>query len=150
MSSSRYRPGGGDDVAGFVGMALFLAALLIGVSVYYAFRAIWLVIQVSMRHPRNRALWIAFGVCLGAWSLLGLTAAVVAIGGHVGAGRPSETSETMVALAGTLLCLAVVATAALVLTAKIIDLREDALFQREMTKETLVDDVLHHPWWEAA
>lgn len=144
MSYTRYRAGGDDLAAGLAAWALFLAALLLAVLAYYAFRAGWLVIRVFRRHPRNRALWSALGVSLGTWALVGLVAAVT------GATQAPAHEQAVASLLVALAVVAVGATAALVITAKVIDLREDHLLQRELSKEILVEDVLQRPWWEAA
>lgn len=144
MPYTRFRSGGEDAAAGLAAWALFLAALLLAVLAYYAFRAGWLMIHVFARHPRNRALWSALGICLGAWALVGLVAAVM------GTTRAPAHEQAAAPLLIALVVVAVGATVALVITAKIVDLREDQLFQREMSKETLVEDVLQRPWWEAA
>jgi hypothetical protein len=144
MSYTRYHSGGDDLAAGLTAWALFLAALLLAALAYYAFRAGWLVIHVFRRHPRRRALWSALGVCLSAWALVGLVAALM------GATQAPAHEQAVAPLLVALVVVAGGATAALVITAKIIDLREDHLLQRELSKETLVEDVLQRPWWEAA
>jgi hypothetical protein len=116
-----------------------ILAVLILICAYFAVRTCWMVIRTFARHPRNRALWTALGVCLGAWALVGV--ALAASGGWKQQAAP---------VVSALLTLAGLATAGLAVTAKIVELREDDLFQRAFTKETLVQDVLQRPWWEAA
>ncbi len=124
-----------DDVAsavtsGFVLLALALILLL----AYLVFQAGWLVVRITVQHPTHRVLRIAWGGCIGSWALVGLIAAL-------GAGA---------SVLDTCLILAVLATAILVLVAKLIELDATDLVQTKRTKDLLIQDVLFRPWWEAA
>ena len=139
MAYRRSSPSAEDAAAGFAGGMLAILAVLIIICAYVVVRTSWMVIRTFARHPTNRALWSALGLCLGAWALVGL--ALAASGGWTQQATP---------LLSALLALAALATAALAVTAKVVELREDQLFQRAFSKETLVQDVLQRSWWEAA
>ncbi|HEY1388706.1 MAG TPA: hypothetical protein VGF38_09185 [Ktedonobacterales bacterium] len=139
MAYRRSSPSAEDAAAGFAGGTLAILAALMIISAYFVVRTCWMVIRTFARHPTNRALWSALGLCLGAWALLGL--ALVVSGG---------CTQQAVPVLSALLALAGLSAAGLAVTAKVVELREDHLFQRAFTKETLVQEVLQRPWWEAA
>lgn len=127
--------GGSDWMASTAGLVVLLTIVMLVVAAYWTFRAIWLVVRVLWQHPHERRLWVVLGACLGTWAVFGLVAAF--------ATSPPAVLES-------LLVAAITVTAVLLLTAKLVELQDDTLFQRAFSKETLIEDVLTRPWWKAA
>lgn len=119
-----------------VGGLLLLAVVLLLLVAYGLVRGVSLVVRVLRQHPHHHGLHIALASCLGSWGLAGLAAALTSV-----ASNPR--------LLIILTVMAGIATVALLITAKLVDLDGQDLFQRERTKETLLEDVLHRPWWKA-
>jgi hypothetical protein len=109
--------GCGELVALGVVVAILLAWLLV--------KATELIIRVMAAHPENRAMRIA----LGAFALTTVSALITG-------GRYSLLDTAAVAAFG-----------ALVLTAKVVEVYYDQLLQVEWSRETVVNSVLHEPWW---
>lgn len=138
------RSSGSSDAFASEAMAglLALAVILLVLAVYGIVRCIALVVHVLRHHPQHRGLRVLVACCLGSWAVAGLAAAVVA---GAGAGPPSATATTLLVV---LFVVAALITTVLLIAAKVVDLEGQDLFQRELTKETLLDEVLHQPWWE--
>ncbi len=143
MSYYRYpRSGYGDARAeSAVGGIVLLIILAIVLIAYLTYKAIELLIRVFMRYPHIRTLWISLWSCVGLWIATGLSAWI--------------TSQTLPAEKATIITsifagLAVLATAILLITARVVELMHDQMAQRPITKETLVNDVLRNPWWNTS
>jgi hypothetical protein len=119
-------------------LLLVVSLLLTG---YLVVRAVNLLMRVLARHPRQRALWIALGTCVGMWGLTALTGVLAATPAAAG---------WLLGIGAVSLILAVLSTAGLLVTARIVELHYDQLLQRQRTKETLIQDVLMQPWWSSA
>lgn len=115
-----------EELAGsFVGLTILLAIVAVAVIVWLVVKAAALVVRVGVAHPDNLALRIAGGVCIGTILLAGLF------------------GERVPMLVG----LAVMSIIALVVTAKAVELYYDERLQPEVTREYVLDQVLHQPWW---
>ncbi len=134
MSYSRASSAADDVASAVTGGLILLALALIFVLAYVAFQAGWLVVRITLQHPTHRMLRIAWGGFLGAWALVGLVAAL---------GAGASVLDACLILAG-------LATAILVLVAKLIELDASDLVQTQRTKDLLIQDILFRPWWEAA
>ncbi len=110
--------------------AAFGVLLVVGliVTIWLLSKMVEMVVRVWMIDPHNRVLRWATGIAVGMLLLCGLT------GGQL---------APINALAG-------LAVGALLLVCKILDVYYDTLLQREITKETVIHDVLHEPWFAAA
>lgn len=128
--SSRSDQLGEAALGGLIGLVVVL--LIVGVSLVV--KALIRTVRTFAAHPENPALWISLGICLGLWCLAGI------------AGVLAPESSIMSAF----VALALLATGAVLLTARIVELYYDDLFQRERAKDTLVRDVLSRRWWDAA
>lgn len=117
-----------EELAGsFVGLAILLAIVATAIVVWLVVKAVALVVRVVVAHPDNRALRVAGGVFVGTILLAGL------LGEH----------------APVLIGLVVISAIALVLTAKAVELYYDERLQPEVTREYVLDQVLHQPWWSS-
>lgn len=119
------RPAGEDGLAmNVAGLALLLTLVALLALAWCLAKIASLLVRVWGRHPRSKALWIATG------SVLLLTG-----GAALAPDQPAVMSLAGLSLIG------------LVLTARAVDLYHDPLFQRELTRDTFVHQVLHEPWW---
>jgi hypothetical protein len=109
-----------------------LAGTLVGLTILGMILTAWflikcfeLVVRVLVRHPHCKPVWTALAVFL--LCLLGAIA--------FGSRDPFWNS------------LAAVSFAVLMAVTKIADLYFDVLLQNEMSKELVIDQALHQPWW---
>lgn len=117
-----------EELAGsFVGLALLLAIVTMLITIWLAVKAVELLVRVGVSHPDNRALQVAGGIAGGAIVLAALL---------------GERFPVLVALAGLSLL-------ALLATAKAVELYYDERLQPEVSREYVLDQVLHQPWWSA-
>ena len=99
--------------------------ILVGIAfVYVTAKAAELVIRVLVAHPGSRPMWTALGLFV-----LGVGLAAL-----------------MQWRSDVLNVFAVVATAALLVTAKAVEIYHEQLFLAEVDRESLATDVLQ-PWW---
>ena len=117
----RYAASGGDIGEAFGGASLaFLVAILV-IAIYLVIKAIDLIVRVFAKYPKNKALWIAFGIfvlcCFLAGSMKGNAAFLILTG---------------------------MSFLILVLTARIVELYYSDIFQEQTT---VVESVLRKPWF---
>lgn len=119
----------GDEFAeGMAGMAIVLTILVVAITIWLTVKATELVARVMVAHPENRAMW----VLLGTFLLTSLAAAL--------------TEGRYPVLVG----LAAAALTVLLVTAKVLEIYYDQFLQTERTRDDLVNEVFHEPWWNAA
>jgi hypothetical protein len=113
----------------------FLTETMVGLVVAFLIICTWLtikaaelVIRVLVHCPTNRAMHIA----LGCFVLLNALAVLA-----------SGQSPLLNSLAG-------LATLALVITAKAVEVYYDDVLQPPVNRETMIHDALHEPWFAAA
>lgn len=139
-----YRSGdafGSGAMAGLLVMSMVLLLL----AVWGVVRGIVLVARVLRQHPHHHGLRVLACCCLGSWILVALAAAAAVFGtGTSPTGAGSNAGTTLLV---TLAVVAGVITGVLFIVAKVVDLEGQELFQREPTKELLLQDVLQRPWW---
>jgi hypothetical protein len=107
--------------------ALFVVALIIGA--FLTAKAVELVLRVMVKYPQHCFMW----VLLGLWAITLVVLIVVA-------NQPKATPDA--ALVGFSL-----STASLLLAAKGVEIYHEERFEREITKEVVIDDVLRRPWF---
>jgi hypothetical protein len=118
-----------EQLAGFLAYtAIGLVILGLIVAVWFLVKCFELVVRVLVAHPDNRPAWLA----LGSFLLLATLAALA-----------QGQQPLLNGLAGASLVV-------LVMVAKITEIYYDQLFQRELAREQVVEQVLHEPWWNAA
>ncbi len=124
--SARESSAGEGALASLVVLAfvLLIVALLIGLWLTVKF--LELVVRQLVAHPRCKPLWAAV---IG-WCVLS-SAAVVTFGAEA-----------------WLNALAVLSTLVLLVTAKVVELYYAELAEETLTKERVVTQVLHEPWWQ--
>jgi hypothetical protein len=105
--------------------AILLAAMI---AAYVATKTVELVVRMVVQHHDNPFIRIAVGLCLV------LTVAAVATAFDY----------------AVLNILAVLSYGVLLLVCKAVELYYEPYFLPEVTKESLVDEVLHDPWWDTA
>lgn len=109
----------------FVGLAILLAIVAMVIGIWLVVKSVELVVRVGIAHPDSRALRIAGGGCLA------MIVAAAGVGGRY---------PVVVVLAACSVLL-------LVATAKAVELYYDERLQPEVTREYVLDQVLHQPWW---
>jgi len=139
MSYTRYSrsPDGGEQ---------FVLAILAGVTTVLlvsALLTIWLIVQVTnlllnafAHHPKHPALWI---------SLLSSLAFSAATGILLASEATTATSGQIII--GVLGGLALLATLALLVIARVLEIIRSDLLLLDRGKTTVVDKVLRQPWW---
>jgi hypothetical protein len=123
----------GSDAAGAILLGIICLAVIL-FTAYLLVRAAYLVASVLARYPKNPPLWIALATCIVTWVLAGVAVEV-----------PKVINPQQVTV---LFAVAGVSSLALLITAKVVELANDPLFQRERTGAMVLDDVVHPThWW---
>jgi hypothetical protein len=136
--SGGYGESSGDGLAGMVILAGLLTIVLLLLVFWGVFKAVDLVIR-AWRQCNGRSLALRRAL----WSWLGLFGLLLLSGLGAGSGiLPKDAGVVGAALAGSLL---VIATIALLITARVTELKYRQMFVGE--PETLVTKVLKRPWW---
>jgi hypothetical protein len=117
--------------------AVMITALL--VTGWLIVQALNLLTTAFAHHPKHPALWTALLSSLGLWSATGI---IFASGVATTAG-----GQMLVGVVGGL---AILATAALLLIARVLNIMRSDLLLLDQGKTTLVDKVLRQPWWQKA
>ena len=118
-----------QDLAGGMAGAIFMVAIVMAIiAIWLVAKAMELVIRVMVAHPDNKVMWAALGFFVVSCLAVLVTAA-----------RYSWVNAIALAAFGLL-----------VLAAKAVELYYDQLLQREWSRDSLVHEVLHEPWWNAA
>lgn len=112
-----------EDMFAQAAGALMAAALM--AAIWIVIKSAEVVVRALMLDPKNRVLWVAILNAL-LWSIV--------------CGLTHWQSTGFIAVFGTSL-LVVVAVA------KYIEMCHDRIFQRELSKEMLIDDILNRPWF---
>jgi hypothetical protein len=107
-------------------MAIVVVAVII--TIWISIKAFELVVRAVCLEPSNKILWSAIGNTL-VWGV------VLMLDG----GRTSLVAI----IAGTSLL-------ALLAIAKVVEIRNDVLLQQGFTRDDVIHEVLHEPWWQAA
>jgi predicted lysophospholipase L1 biosynthesis ABC-type transport system permease subunit len=116
------------ELAGLV-TSIVIAVLII--AIYIAVRILRLLVRVFTRYPRNKALWIALGICM----FCGLLALLGANSGD------QQLAAILESVFG-------VSFLGLVVTTKAVEMYYDEIFQRQREFGDVIHDVVHPMgWW---
>lgn len=114
-----------DEIGAALGVLVIVGILI---TAWLLSKALELVVRVWMIDPHNRLLWWTTGIALGMVLLLALTAGQVPV---------------VNALTG-------LAVGALLLVCKALDMYYDTLLQQQLTRGSVIHDVLQEPWFQVA
>lgn len=130
MPSHSSGSGGGSAgaEAAFSGLVTSVVAIVLVVVVLLIIWGVNLVLRAFKQHPKEPALWAGLMVFGGSWGLVGLT-----------------TTASGPTADGVFVAVAFVATAVLLIVARVVLLHKDDLLQ--VPPERLVTKVFARPWW---
>src|SRR5438105_10294 len=115
-----------DEFSKLMG-SLFVVSIII--SAWLSLKAAELVLRVMVKYPEHRFMWVLLVVWLSSAIVLGLVAY-----------QPHSHPDAAWVFFG-------LSTTVLLLAAKAVEIYHQDRFERDITKEVVIDDVLHHSWF---
>ena len=146
MSYTPYaRAHGGEQlVTAVAGAVLTLLLVLLVASGWLIIQGLNLLLTAFAHQPKHPALWIPLLSSLGLWTATGFVLV------SASSSMSGQTHPHLPLFASILAALALVATVALFVSARVLEILRSDLLLVDQGMTTLVDKVLRQPWWQVS